>query len=602
MPKFPFAPLTIAILLVAPILGCQRDASTGKAPAASENASSSAPASASIPGAPATKLSADAINGINRVKTTEGGLLVTAPKVPRTLRDPHDFPDFAYGDWLINNLGSEPSIISPFLDKDAYGNEIQTPILESLLTRDQETFEWQPWLAESYEQKPDGVTIVYKLRKEAVFSDGTPVTADDVVFSFATMMDPKIDDDRYKAGGDRVESCTKIDDRTVAFKFKEPFFQELDVSGSIGIIPKHLYAYATPEEYNKRTDLLVGSGPYVFQKDQWKRGQQIVLTRNDKYWGPKPPFDRLVYVFIQNPQAAFQAFQGGDIDSFSPDPEVYTKFSKDEAFKAKYTIYKYDRPNSGYGYIGWNEKKPLFADVKTRTALTMLIDRDTMIETLLYGLAHPITGPFSYMTPQNDASIKPLPFDPRAARTLLADAGWKLNDQNVLVRDGVEFRFDLMIPAEVPLYQKVCEVIKNQFAKAGIIVTIAPYEFSVLVDRLDKRNFDAAMLGWTGGVEEDPYQIWDSDSIKGTGSNFISWSKPQADKLIEAGRKELDDAKRMEIWHQLHRIIAAEQPYTFLWISSARDFIQPRIKNTQPYKLGLNTYDWYVPAGQQKYR
>ncbi len=552
---------------------------------------------------PPAKISADGINGITRVKTTEGGLLVTAPKVPKTLRDPHDKADFAQGDWYVDNLGSEPSIITPFLDKDAYGNDVQSPILESLITRDQETFEWQPWLAESYEQKADGVTIVYKLRKEACFSDGTPVTADDVVFSFATMMDKDIDDDRYKAGGDRVESCTKIDDRTVQFKFKEPFFQELEVSGGIGIIPKHLYAYTKAEEYNKRTDLLVGSGPYVFQKDQWLRGQKIVLKRNDKYWGPKPPFDQLVYVFIQNPQAAFQAFQGGDIDSFVPDPEQYTKFSQDDAFKAKYTIYKYDRPNSGYGYIGWNEKKPMFADVKTRTALTMLVDRDTMIQTLLYGLAHPITGPFSYMTPQNDATIKPLPFDPRAARALLADAGWKLNDQNILVRNGVEFRFDLSIPADSPLYQKVCEVIKNQFSKAGIIMTIAPYEFSVLVDHLDTRNYDAAMLGWTGSVEEDPYQIWHSDSIKDKeGSNFISWSNPEADKLIAAGRKELDDAKRQEIWHKLLKVIADDQPYTFLWIQSARDFIQQRFKNTEPYKLGLNTYDWYVPAGAQKYK
>jgi peptide/nickel transport system substrate-binding protein len=339
----------------------------------------------------------------------------------------------------------------------------------------------------------------------------------------------------------------------------------------------------------------------VFDKPQWVRGQKIVLTRNDRYWGPRPPFDRLQYVFIQNPTAAFQTFQNGDIDEFSPDPEQYNKYSQDAAFTSKYTVFKYDIPNSGYGYIGWNEKKPMFADAKTRTALTMLTDRQNMIDTILYKLAHPITGPFSYMTRQNDASIKPIPFDPRVARQLLAEAGWKLNDQNVLVRNGVEFRFELMIPSDLPTYQKVCEVIKNQFAKAGIIVTITPFEFSVMVDRLDNRNFDAAMLGWTGSVEEDPYQIWHSDSIKNKGSNFISWSNPAADKLIETGRRELDEGKRMEIWHKLHKIIADDQPYTFLWISSAREFIHPRIKNTAPYKLGLNLFDWYVPKGQQKY-
>jgi peptide/nickel transport system substrate-binding protein len=579
--------------------GCERQASTGQAGGGQKPEGMDAAQAAA---GSATRLSADEINGITRVKTPEGGLLVTASRVPRTLRDPHDKPDFALGDWYVSNLGSEPSVITPYLDKDAYGNEVQLPVLESLLTRDQETFEWQPWLAESYEQKPDGRTIVYKLRKEAVFSDGKPVTADDVVFSFATVLDPKIDCGRYKSGTDRVATCTKIDERTVEFVFKEKFFQELEVSGGLGIIPKHVYQYTNPDEFNKRIDALVGSGPYIFQKEMWKRGQQIVLTRNEKYWGPKPPFDRLVYVFIKNPSAAFQSFQNGDIDSFGPDPEQYNKYANDESFKSKYTIHKYDRPNAGYGYIGWNEKKPMFADVKTRTALTMLVDRETLIATQLYGLGRAISGPFSYMTPQSDPTIKPLAFDPRAARGLLTEAGWKLNEQNVLVRNGQQFRFDLMIPSDYPLYQRVCEFMKNQFAKAGIIMTIAPFEFSVMVDRLDTRNFDAAMLAWTGGVEEDPFQIWHSSNIENKGSNFISWSNAEVDKLIDAGRQELDEAKRMAIWHKLHKVIADEQPYTFLWTTSSRVFIQPRFKNTQPYKLGVNVYDWYVPAGQQKYK
>jgi len=234
----------------------------------------------------------------------------------------------------------------------------------------------------------------------------------------------------------------------------------------------------------------------------------------------------------------------------------------------------------------------------------MLVDRDTLINTILFGLAQNISGPFCFMTPQNDSSIKPLPFDPRAARALLEEAGWKLNAQNVLVRDGAEFRFDLMIPASDTEYQKICEVIKNQFAKAGIIVTIAPFEFSVLVDRLDNRNFDAAMLAWTGQVEDDPYQIWHSDSIKDKGSNFISWNNKDADALIEAGRKELDEKKRTEIWHKLHKLIADQQPYTFLWFTTSRDFVQPRIENFQPHRLGLEGYfaDWYVPTAKQKYK
>jgi len=543
---------------------------------------------------------------LKREKRPDGSVFVSLAEYPRTSRDPHGTPGYAAGDWFVDNLNSEPAIITPFLDKEATGNDVQVPVIESLLTRDWDTFEWLPLLAESYEQKADNVTFVFTLRKEATFSDGTPVTADDVVFSYKTMMDPGVDDDRYKASGSRIESCKKIDDRTVEFKFKDPYFQSLETAGGIGIIPQHVYKYDKAEDFNKKTDLLVGSGPYTFDKANWQRNQKLVLIRNENYWGnkwgEKPTFDRLVYVFIKNSQTAFQSFQAGDLDVLPPNPETWSKYSTDPAFLKDHQVRKYDRPNTGYTYVGWNESKPQFADAKTRTALTMLTDRPTMIKTIMRDLGHPITGPFSFMTPQNDATLPVIPYDPKAARKLLADAGWTLNDQSVLVRNGVEFRFDLAIGAGDPVTQQIAENIKTTFAKAGVIVNIAPAEFSVLVEQLDARNYDAAMLGWTGGVEEDPYQIWHSDSIKDKGSNFIAWKNPEADKLIEAGRKEMDDAKRMEIWHKLHKVIYDDQPYTFLWISSPRVFAQKRFENIDPYKLGINTSDWWVGQGQQKYK
>lgn len=560
----------------------------------------SQPTAAAAPSSPDPD-SSDAQNGIVRTKTPDGGLHVYAPKLPNPPHNPRGFADYVTGDWLIDNLGSEPSIITPFLDKDAYGNDVQSPILETLLVRDPNTFEWQPWLAESYDQKADGVTIVFVLRKEATFSDGAPVTADDVVFSYNTMMDPNVDDDRYKASGSRIQSCTKIDDRTVQFKFKDQFFQALETAGGIPVIPKHIYQYKSADEYNKKTDLLIGSGPYLFDKAQWIRGQRITLVRNPNYWGHKGTFDRTVLLFLQNPQAAFQAFQNGDLDEFGPQPDQYEKYSQDPDFKNKFITYSFDRPNSGYRYIGWNEKKAVFADKETRQALTMLIDRKGIIDTIQHGMAREISGPFSPLTKQYDPSIQPLPFSPRAAKLKLKKAGWELNADGVLERNGVQFKFDLMLPADLPVYTQIAETIKNQFAKAGIIMRITPFEFSVMVDRLDNRNFDAAMLGWTGGIEEDPYQIWHSDSIKNKGSNFISWSDPEADKLIEAGRREMDEGKRMIIWHQLHAIIHDQQPYTFLAIGKGLAFINGRFKNTEPYKTGLNSGDWYVPKGQQKY-
>jgi peptide/nickel transport system substrate-binding protein len=159
-----------------------------------------------------------------------------------------------------------------------------------------------------------------------------------------------------------------------------------------------------------------------------------------------------------------------------------------------------------------------------------------------------------------------------------------------------------MIPSQSVNYEQIAVYVKEQFKKAGIDVTVSPYEFSVLVDKLDNRDFDAAMLRWSGSIEGDPYQIWHSDSTANKGSNYISFKNPEADALITAGRQELNKDKRMETWHKFHRLIHEEQPYTFLHASMSLSFIHGRFENTEPYKIGLNSSDWFAPSAKQKYR
>lgn len=534
-----------------------------------------------------------------RRKNADGSEYVYYPKPPRTPHDPLNLPNYATGDWYVYNLGSEPSVITPYIDKDAYGSQVQSTILESLVGRNPETFEFEPVLAESYEASADGLTFKFVLRKEAHFSDGHPMTADDVLFSYNTITAEGIDSDRAKGYFAQVKSCTKLNDRTVVFTFSQPYFKALETCGGLEIIPAHIYKWKTPAEYNNRNALLVGSGPYIFK--EWKSGQQIVLVRNDNYWGIRGTYDRVVYRFIQNPQAAFQSFLNEEIDQFTPLPIQYEKYAKDPEFNKKFKPFLFKIPNAGYRYIGYNLTRAMFKDKLTRQALSMLINRQAIIDGIQLGQAIPITGPFSPMTPQNDATVQPVPYDVDGAKKKLQEAGWKLSRKNILERDGQPFKFDLALPSQSPDYQRIAEYVKQQLKGAGIEVVISPYEFSVLVDRLDNRNFDASMLGWTGGIEGDPFQIWHSKSIADKGSNFVSFNNPQADKLIDEGRRTLDDAKRMEIWHKLHRVIADEQPYTFLSMAMAREFVNGRFENTAPYKTGMNPYDWFVPANRQKY-
>jgi peptide/nickel transport system substrate-binding protein len=536
--------------------------------------------------------------GIIRRTNPDGSIYVYYPEAPQAARDPTKYPDYATGDWLVQNLDTEPKVIAPYITKDWVGDQVQAPVLETLVGQNPETYEFEPILAESYWMSADGLTMRFKLRSNINFSDGTPVTVEDVLFSFNTIMTTGVDCAPLRSNLDEVKSCKKIDDRTVEFQMSKPYFLALAHVGGLAIIPEHIYKFQNPDDFNRKGGLLVGSGSYKLER--WDRGQQLVLVRNDRYWGTRATFDRLVYKFITNEQAAFQAFQDGQVDRFEPSGDQFLKFSHDPEFMKKFQAYKYLLVNSGWGFIGWNLNRPMFKDKETRRALSMLLDKPAMIDTLLKKMAEPQAGPFNPLSKQHDPSVLPIPYDPEGAKKLLAQAGWHPGSDGVLVRDGVRFEFDLTMGAGSPTMERVANYIKNQYATAGIRIT--PWEFSVMQTRVDDRNFDAITMAWKGGgAEDDPYQIWDSANIKDKGSNCIGWNNPESDRLIEAARQTLDETKRTELWHQWEKLIVDEEPYTFLWARPDRMFVNGRFKNTEPYKLDTVPYDWYVPAALQKY-
>jgi peptide/nickel transport system substrate-binding protein len=537
-----------------------------------------------------------------RIRRTnpDGSQYVYYPQPPTAARDPTTQPDYATGDWLVQNLDTEPKVIAPLIEKDYVGQMVHAPVLETLVGQNAETYEFEPVLAESYWISADGLTMRFKLRANINFSDGSPVTMDDVLFSYNTTLNTGIDDAPLRSYFEKLKSYKKIDDRTIEFQMSEPYFLALAFVGGVPIIPEHVYKFSNPDDYNHHGDVLVASGPY--RVERWDRGQQIVMVRNDRYWGQRPTFDRLVFKFITNEQASFQSFEDGQIDRYEPTGDQYAKFSVDPEFLKKFQAYKYLRVNSGWGFIGWNLRKPMFQDKETRRALSMLLDKPAMIDTLLKKMGEPQAGPFNPLSKAHDPNVKPIPYDPEGAKALLAKAGWKPGADGVLERNGVRFEFDLSMGAGSPMMERLANYIKNQYASAGIRMRITPWEFSVLGERLDERNFDAVTMSWMGsGSEDDPFQIWHSSSMKDKGSNFIGWDNKESDKLIEEARGTLDETKRNELWHKWEALIVDEEPYTFLWARPDRMFVNGRFKNTEPYKLDVIPYDWYVPAALQKY-
>ena len=518
---------------------------------------------------------------------------------------------YAPGDWFVDAFAQTVGKLTPLVSSDAYQNAVESYVLESLITRDPETLEWVPRLAESWSVSEDGLTIAYDLHKNAVFSDGVPVTSADVVFTLDMIRNPEINAPQLASYYETVVGIQAPDPHRVVFTLDEPYFQSLSITGGMDILAKHYYERFTPEEFNTSTGLLFGSGPYKLPIDpeDWRPGSgQVELVRNDNYWGPRPTFDKLVWREITDDNARLVSMRNGEIDRYTVRAEKYNQLKADRDLNAQAQIYEYRAVTNGYRYIGWNQVRDgeptPFADPRVRRAMTMLLNRPEMCEQLMAGLATVATGPFNPLSRQYDPGVEPVAYDPGAARALLAEAGYVDRDGDGVLEDasGKPFRFKLVYPASNTGYQQMAQYCKDAYARAGVTMQLDPTEWNTMLKRIDDRRFDAITLGWGGVVESDPKQIFHSESIAGGGHNYVGYRNEQLDVLIDEARVTVDAEKRTAMWRKIHRILQEDQPYTFLFNSKAVLFLDKRFGNVFPTKVGLNDRtEYFAPAGAQRW-
>ncbi len=324
--------------------------------------------------------------------------------------------DYAEGDWLVRALPTGIATLTPYISSDAYSAEVQGYIFETLLQRDPETLAWQGWLAQSWEVSPDGLTITFRLRPGIVFSDGTPLTAEDVAFTFRFVMDERIAAPRTRAYWRRIAAVEALDARTVRFRFAEPYFDALGLAGGMAVLPRHYYErfLDEPQRFNQSRALLLGSGPYRLRDaERWTPDLGFIeLERNPRYWGPvAPPFDRLVWRVITNDTARLTAFRNGEIDVYGARPIEFARLKADERLMARAQAFAYLAPTAGYSYIAWNQRRggapTIFADKRIRQALTLLTDKQRIIDEIFLGYAEAAVSPFNPRSPQHDPNLEP---------------------------------------------------------------------------------------------------------------------------------------------------------------------------------------------------
>ncbi len=507
-----------------------------------------------------------------------GACTVTVPKAPET---------------LVWHLGAEPDLLNPITSTDAYASRIESFIYDSLIERDNVTLEWKPKMAERWEVSPDKLRFTFYLRHGIPWQDGKPVTADDVVYSYERIMDPKVDAPHLRVYYQDLEKVEKIDDLTVRFTYKKPYFLALEFCGGIAIVPKHLFNNG--EDFNKHplNRAPVGNGPYKFVA--WETGKKIVLVRNEDYWGKKPDIRKISFEIVAEDTVALQILKKGELDFAGLRPIQWVRQTDTPHFKKLFNKYQFYTPS--YSFIGWNMRRPFFSDARVRKAMTMLVNRDAILEKLNFGLGRVVSGPFYFESKSYDQGVAPLPYDPEVAKKLLAEAGWKDTDgDGLLDKDGRPFRFEFLIPSGRRFAERLSSILKEDLKKVGIDMEIRKIEWAVFIKNLDDRQFDAVTLSWTFGLDQDPYQVWHSTQTE-KGSNFVGFQVPEADKLIEDGRVEFDRAKREAMNRRLHAIIAEVQPYTFLFSSPHLVALHKRFENVKVYPTGMDTLEWTVNKG-----
>jgi peptide/nickel transport system substrate-binding protein len=526
-------------------------------------------------------------------------------------------PDYAEGDNVVWVSLAPPDKLTPIINQDMTSQEIQGIVMDSLLGRDPNTFEFIPGLASSYTISDDQLTFDFILKRGITFSDGSPFTADDVVFTFELAKNPKIEAPWEQSLLDKIESVKKVDDYHVRFHFSSPYFMSLVTTSGMPIMSKAFYSKYSIDEFNQSTGLLIGTGAYrLADPTSWKPepGKPIELVRNERYWGPRPSFNKIVIRVIENVTARATAFESADIDAFcgpdsGPTPEQYVHMLADKALLARSTHYSLDSPLEGTYFIAWNEKQGRdgapshFADPRVRRALTMLTDRKQLIRDILYGYGTIAHGPFHPLIDQGDPKLQPLPYDPDAAIKLLAQAGFVRKGDRMYEPDGVTpFVIKLTYPTSSDIRKRATTLIHDTFANAGIEVQIDGQEWSVFEQRQTNRQFDALMASWGGVIDDDLYQIFDSAFIEGAGDDWIQYQNKELDKTIEAARSTLDHDKRTALWRKCDDIIDQDQPYSFLWINREMDFMDSRFHGVEPTHLGINGFqEWYTPRALQKY-
>jgi peptide/nickel transport system substrate-binding protein len=489
-------------------------------------------------------------------------------------------------DTLVIAAVNEPSSLIPPLVYETVGRDISDQLYERLADLDpgrspSDTGAYRPRLAARWE-RVDSLTWDFHLRPGATWSDGRPVLAADVAFSFEAFADSVFDAPARPVLAGHVVA-TALDATTAEIRFDRNYPEQLyDATWHVRILPAHIWRTIPHPAWASDTNVahLIGSGPY--RLGAWVRGQSIELVASRTGTPQAPGIPHVIWRFAADPEAALNLVMAHEADLLETltTPERAARVETDSALR----IVPY--PSAIYGYVGYNLKHPALADGRVRRALNQSVDRAAVATLLLGAGAKAPPGPMSQLLWLWDDSVQVLPVDSAAAAAALEQAGWRIGPHGVRFSHGKRLSFDLLVPSTSAVRRRAAEILQERWRSIGAVVTVTAVDFPLFQERLAKGRFDSYVATYLD--EPSPRGLADQWTTSGIGTfNYGHYSNPAFDHRFSVAVAERDPARARGEWREALDTLNADAPGLFLFAPVNRAAVTRRLG-----KVTLNPYSW----------
>jgi len=493
---------------------------------------------------------------------------------------------------LVIGVSGDTDSFNPLLTRSRFGTELSKMMYLSLMVEQPDFVTFEPGLARSWEINDNGRRVRFNLRTDVFWTDSVKVTAADVEFTYQKQIDEKIDWTGASVK-DRIKSVIVVNDSTIDFIFEQPYtYQLMDINEGI-ILPRHVYQHVKPEEW-KDLDFTrnpVSNGPYKLKS--WIPNQYIELVKNELFYkADLPKINQIIFKIVPDKTQLLTQLKIGEVHVMEGvPPQEAARLLTDN----KIVVIEHF-PYAQFVQIAWNLKKKNFQNKDIRRALTMAIDRQTLVDHLLQGYGQVCKGPIHSMLWAFNPDLQDINYSPDEAKSLFARLGWTdTNGDGYIDKNNSNLEFKLMTNIGSQVREDALVIIQEMLKKIGVKVVPQRVEWSVYVEKLMARDYDAVLIGMMSATKVDVFPVWHSTMCGPEGFNLSCYKNSKVDEIITTVRQMVDRESATSLWYQFQDIIIADQPATFLWIPERLVGLDSHLNGYKfsPVSTFFNIAEWY---------